>query len=211
MPPRPSSPTLLAFLLGTVSGCASESNATTPSDSCTEQIDRFATRVAECRTLTSEQREAAIARCESAASAADPRDAWRQEFQKAVDDCSETLTCEDFAENLDDICYPEALAAGASGLLAEATIATCVSGGTEDCEQELALGRETGTSVVSRCLRRWAECAAEREQSDPYWTEDHCGTLIALTDSHRTQAETCIDLACTEVAGCLVTAGAFNF
>ena len=145
------------------------------------------------------------------AGAADPRDAWRPEFRKSVDDCSATLTCEDFAENIDDICYPPALAAGAAGLLADVTTAACVSGGTEDCEQELALGRETGTNVVSRCFRRWAECADQREQGEPYWTEDHCGTLIALTDEHRTQAEPCIALACTEVSSCLTTAGAFNF
>jgi hypothetical protein len=102
MLPHPSSPTLLAFLLGAVSGCAAESNAGASSDSCTAQIDRFATRVAECRTLTSEQRETAIAQCESAISAADPRDAWRPGFQKAVDDCSATLTCEDYAENAPD-------------------------------------------------------------------------------------------------------------
>jgi hypothetical protein len=202
---------LLMFILGVATGCASNSDKTPTADSCVQQVDSAYARIAECRPVTDEQRQAAIAQCESAADAIDPREAWRPEFRASVDDCSATLSCEQFVEDLDDICYPVALAEGAAGLLVDTTIATCVSGGTEDCELELAMDRETGTNVVSRCFRRWAECADQRNQGEPYWTEDHCGSLIALTDEHRVAAGPCIELGCTEVSACLTEAGAFNF
>lgn len=198
----------VVIILGAFPGCASETDSPTQTDSCTEQIDRYAERVADCRPLSDDDRTTAIARCESSQAFTDP---WRPEFRKSVDDCSATLTCENFVEDLDDICFPIALAAGASGLLAETTIAACISGESEECDQELALGRETGTSFVSKCFRRWAECADQRAQTEPYWTEDYCGTLIALPDEQRMQADSCSDLTCSEVAACLRDAGAFNF
>lgn len=140
-----------------------------------------------------------------------PRESWRPEVAASVDECGETLTCDDYAENLDDICFPQALAAHASGLLSEATIAACVLGGTSACDAELALGRETGTSVVASCFRRWSACADQRSDGEPYWTEDHCGSLIALPDADRAAAEPCIELPCVEVAACLKAAGAFGF
>lgn len=206
---------VITAALGLSLGCGSEADSgrgmpSSSADDCTHYIDAFLERVAACVTATPDERQQAIDECEAGATG-DPRASWRAEFAASVDECGRALTCDDYAQNLDDICYPQALAAHASGLISDATNTACVLGGTSDCDAELAMGRETGTSVVASCFRRWSECADQRANGEPYWTEDHCGSLIALPDDDRAAAEPCLELPCTEVAGCLTAAGAFGF
>jgi hypothetical protein len=178
-------------------------------DACTEYIDDLLAHVADCFVATAAQRQDAIEECQMGPT--NPRTYWRPEFGTSVDECGAGLSCDEYLDNLDDLCFPPALAAHATGLLSDTTITACISGQTDTCVAELMLGRETNSSVVATCFRRWNECSAELVNNDPYWTEDHCGTLIALPDDRRAQAEPCLTLPCTEVAACLINAGAFNF
>jgi hypothetical protein len=161
--------------------------------------------------VAEQQRQDAISQCE-AGTFGDPRINWTPEFAASVDECGATLSCEDFMEDLDDLCYPRALASHAEGLLSQATTDACLlSDSTNDCDTELSLKRETGTSVVAACFRRWSECKSQRSDGDPFWTEDHCGSLIALRNASRSAADPCLSLPCSEVSACLVSAGAFGF
>ena len=86
---------------------------------------------------------------------------------------------------------------------------TCIEH-SEKCEQMVSAGVDSEREAAS-CLTKWVECGDQRSDSDPYWTEDYCLFVVALTDEKRKAADRCSDLPCTEVAGCLSAAGAINF
>jgi hypothetical protein len=204
---------VIATLAIACAGSDEPATTASPAATCEAQVSAYLDRVAECRDITPEQQQQALDRC----SAGPPpipgaiRSDWRPEFQTEVEACTATLSCEQFVEDADDICFPIALSRLASKLLTPATISACIEGGTDDCEVHLATGQETSDNVVAACFRRWSTCIPELPNSEPYWTEDHCGMLIALTDEGRATAMPCLETPCTQVAACLVSAGSGGF
>ena len=188
---------------------------------CEKHIDRYA----QCEPdMTEEDIAAQKEKC------IDPPDpegldiwrSWRPEFRAEFDRCyldiidiesdevwnPDSPACGDL-NDIDDICFPEALIAVRGEALDEQLMRTCIEN-SEACEQMVSAGLDN-TSEVASCLTKWVECADQRADSDPYWTEDYCLFIVALTDENRRIADDCLDLACIEVAGCLFDAGAINF
>jgi hypothetical protein len=197
---------LLLLLLA----CGSSDDAP-PSGDCEEQVDAFIARIAECLMVTAEQRQAAIDQC---ISGEPPPNAiglnWRPEFLTEINACGDTLNCEDYLEDFDDICFPRALAVLAEGFLSPGTITACIEGGTDDCAAHLHAQPETIPNVISACFNKWARCGVGLT-NDAFWSEDHCGMLLALPDAARAQAQACVDGACEDASACLRDLGAVNF
>jgi len=95
-------------------------------------------------------------------------------------------------------------------LLDKPFIETC-AGGTTACETLVMDAGFTQTGVVADCLRRWMECKPERQNTDPYWTEYYCLTVIALPDESRTAANACLSQNCVDVVNCLIAEGAYSY
>jgi hypothetical protein len=199
---------LLLFLLG----CGSSDDAPSGDGaSCEEQIDLYIARIAECLMVTAEQRQAAIDQC---ISGEPPPNAigldWRPEFLTEIKACGDTLNCEDYLEDFDDICFPRALAVLAEGILSPATITACIEGGTDDCAMHLQGQPETIPNVIGACFNKWAQCGVGLT-NDAFWSEDDCGMLLALSDAQRAQAQACVDGACDGAAACLRDLGVVSF
>lgn len=202
---------LLAVL---IVACSSSSDSPHGNDAswCEREVDESIARLRDCLEVTAEQRQTAIDQCTSGTPPPGTIDVdWRPEFNAEVEACSDTLTCEQLLEDFDDICFPQALAVLARGLLTELTISACIAGGSDECLAQLQAQPEPGANVVGACFNRWAECSPQLVNSEPYWTEDHCGMILALTDADRAEAQSCVGLACEEVAACLRDLGALGF
>lgn len=192
-------------------GDSTEGSPTDAEQACRAHVMDLFDRASQCAEIDQSKLDEALAACANGGPMNDITVKWRPEFSAAFDACYIDLACEDL-EDAGDLCFPVAVEAGVGDLLTTATIDACiVSSSSEGCAAVLAAGSETNTNVVARCFQRWSACADQLVNTEPYWTEDHCGTLIALKDVHRRAAEGCIDLPCAMVSACLVEAGAFNF
>jgi hypothetical protein len=159
-----------------------------------------------CRPLTTEQRQTAIANCQDEHTEAEK---WRREFIDEFINCAAAISC-DQIEDVDDLCFEAALSELSAGLLGADVLHTC-SVDTPACQDLVSSGSLASSGVVPDCLRRWVACEPECGQCDPFWTTDHCLTVIALTDSSRALAGDCVVLPCTQVVSCLTELGAFSY
>ena len=135
--------------------------------------------------------------------------AWREEFVDEVLSCGESLECQQ-VQDFDDICFCAGLVAVAGTLLDTDVVQTCCYS-TVDCTTAVESSSFADTGAVADCLRRWVACEAERGAGDPYWSQDYCITLIALTGQARGEAAACAELPCADVSACLVSSGGFGF
>lgn len=177
---------------------------------CATQVDSYLQSVVRCIAFSDDERQTLIERCEDGRFK-DIRANWRPEFTAAVDRCAQGLTCSQLQEDLDDICFPVALQHTAGDLISATTREACLQQGSERCEMVVASGSEQGGSVASRCLVAWHRCEDQREDSEPYWSEDYCLTAIALKDDSRTKVDACLSKGCTEIPTCIEQAGAFGY
>jgi hypothetical protein len=202
----------LLVVLAVACGSSSDSPRGNDASWCEREVDESIARLRECLEVTAEQRQTAIDQCTSGTLPPGTIDVdWRPEFNAEVEACSNTLTCKQLLEDFDDICFPQALAVLARGLLTEITISACIEGGSDECLAQLQAQPEPGANAVGTCFNRWAECSPQLVNSDPYWTEDHCGMILALTDASRSEAQSCVRLPCEEVAACLRDRGVLGF
>ncbi|MDD9936902.1 MAG: hypothetical protein OXT09_25040 [Myxococcales bacterium] len=196
-----------------VAGSEGRDSLLPDAESCAEQVRAFFERAAECRDFGDEVLREALQTCETGELPPGFIDVnFRPEFQAEVASCSDGLSCEEFVEDQVDHCYPGALEALAVGLLQPDTIEQCiVSRNSEACVQHLTTGAETLDTAPALCFRRFSECEPQRSEHDPFWTEDHCAMILALTDEGRAEAQGCLGLPCAEAPACLVELGALNF
>jgi hypothetical protein len=131
-------------------------------------------------------------------------------FREKVEACAAGIPC-DAETDFSEACFPDALAESALGSLSDGLITACIRGSTSDCEAAVATATGPEEGEVAACLRRWVECQPELPDTDPRWTEDHCTTLLALSEERRRAGGDCLTRACGGVAACLVDSGAFNF
>jgi hypothetical protein len=202
---------LLAACSG--SGTSGSGNVAATRQSCEADLDRSLERIAECRTVSvsDEERERAIEQCLSTDPAINPALFWLPEFTNMFEECRGALSCEEFVEDSDDICFPTILANLAGDLLSPETSAACLLGGSDDCRASLLSHPETHSNAAAACFRKWSECGKIPGNPPRYFTEDYCGTILALVDGARVRAQACLTEPCAETADCLATAGAFNF
>ncbi len=133
----------------------------------------------------------------------------REEFVGSIAACIPQLTCDEIGEYL-DYCAADALEAANQGQLDPDVLSTCES--TSACEESVRSGELEGTSTATaRCLESWVACKSDPDYAGPFYSEDHCLTIMALTDASREAAAQCLDLVCEEQVDCLRAAGAFNF
>jgi len=150
------------------------------------------------------------------------RNSWRIEFQTEFDACylelfdlqsdeawnPDSPKCANL-NDIDDICFPEALLEVRGDALDEQTMRTCIENSAQ-CEQIVASGH-SASGNVAECLNTWAACGDQRGDGDRYWTEDYCLFIVALTDEKKKDARRCLNLPCGRVANCLYETGALNF
>ena len=133
---------------------------------------------------------------------------WRPDYVSAASSCIGSLDC-DSMEDYDDICYPQAIVEANDGMLDDATLSACDD--SQVCADLATSGQIVGEGPVVECLNRWGECRMAGSTGGASWTEDHCLTVIALSDTNRAAAGDCLSLPCNEVVDCLLAAGAFNY
>jgi hypothetical protein len=179
---------------------------------CREGVTAEAQRFETCFGPNEELLEAALGRCDQL-SAQELSSPITDAFNAALDNCQDTLECDELGEG-DEICVPIALEEIAPDSVPNELVTSCIASSDVDvCADAVAgisLPDLEASGAIGHCLQRWVSCRDELAGTEPYWTKNHCTTLVALGSEAQASADTCLQASCDETAACLVEAGSFD-
>lgn len=179
---------------------------------CRDDAVADAQRFEPCFGANEDLLEAALERCDQL-SAQELLSPLTEAFNAAFEDCQDALECDELGEG-DEVCVPIALQEIVPDGVPNELVVSCIGSSDVDVCAEAVAGLSPAALEASGafglCLQRWVSCRDDLKGTEPYWTKNHCTTLVALDSEAQTSASACLQENCRETAACLIQAGAFD-